>query len=58
MGARLVEAERLAGKALLRSVLVLLLGCSSDVSLNPLLSWQVEDLDTVLGGNDEPEDSW
>jgi len=56
--ARLVEAEGLASKVLLGSILVLFLGGSSDVSLDPGLVWQVKNLDSFLGGNDEPVKLW
>jgi len=50
--------EGLASEWLLRSVLVVLLGGSSDVFLDELGVWQVEDLDSLLGGDEEPEELW
>lgn len=56
--ARLGPGKGLAGEWLVGVALVLLLGGSDDVVLDELGVWQVEDLDSLLGGDEKPEKLW
>jgi len=54
MSSRLAPGERLASKCLLGIALVWLHRGSSDIILDELVWWKIEDLDSLLGCNDEP----
>ena len=58
MRAGLVPAEGLASNQLIGVRLVSLLGGGLDVTLDPLLVWQVENLDALLSGDDQPVQLW